>query len=920
MTMAGSRSKSSGTKSKASSAGPAKARKPAAKRKPASKPRAAPRKNPTKQVGGHSFGRDLMILASAGLAVFMGFAVYYPSFSDPAGPWVNANLHISIGIGMYVIPVVMACVPFMFFENKWRPRFLGAWLWSWALTILGALIGGCFTAQDWGGLLGESAYTLGHSKLGDYYQVLVGIVSLLVIVRIVGWRPFVSMARGGVQAGAIAVEAASSFKQQINEEAAILKEQRDERRARQLEQTQQARARRSERDEALIAAELEVAAAPDNDSPIIREKVAADSTSEGAPAGETEAETPGSRTQQPVQPVDLSNEAVPGVRPLHSTAVLVDPQAVTGEAAVDEFIDVVNAAGAAGLAVGAFQAPVLISSVDPADPALQDNTDVSLSPAESHTDTEPGTNPAQPDKLEKISAALDRYKPAGLDDAAATAETEIARDDSDERLRALAQSQGKTIEEQQMLFPGSESSYQLPGVELLKDAVRSAGEEEYLAPRAAIIEKTLASFNLEARCVNWVVGPRVTRFEIKIGPGINVNKFSNLADNLALELAVKAVRIEAPIPGMSAVGIEVPNASPELVTLKDILTSSIFRNNNHPLTVAIGRDIAGNPIVANLAKMPHLLVAGATGSGKSVCLNTLIVSLLMRNTPETLRLILIDPKRVEMTSYEDVPVLACPVVCDVTQVQSALKWVVAEMDRRYRLLQIHKARNIATFNDQVEPRQRLPFLVVVIDELADLMMLAGQTIEKLICRITQLSRAVGIHLVIATQRPDVKVITGLIKANVPSRIAFAVVSNVDSRTILDGGGAEKLLGSGDMLFSPIGENVPIRVQGCYLADDEINRVTEWCRSQADTRYDQDIMSFGQEDEEGAGSTGSTSDGDDPLLQEAEQIVRSTGRASTSFLQRKLKIGYNRAARIMEELEFAEVVSPPDHAGNRKVLL
>lgn len=857
-----------------------------------------------------------MILASAGLAVFMGFAVYYPSFSDPAGPWVNANLHISIGIGMYVIPLVMACVPFLFFENKWRPRFFGAWLWSWGLTILGALIGGCFSGRAWGGLLGDSAAVLGRSYMGDYYVVVVAIISLLVIVRIVGWRPFVSLARGGVQAGAIAVEAASNFKQQIGEEAAVLREQREERRARQAQQAELTRARRSERDAALIAAELEVAEAPENDSPIIREKV----VDKSADAGAAGAEPVGIRTERPVQPVDLESQEVPGIRPLHSKAILVDPQDTAGGQPADEFIEVVNAAGAAGLAIGAVQAPILLGTPVPTAAPAQQPTDSALSLQNPHAETQAHANAAPDDKLAKVSAALDRYKPTGTDDVANAGKQELARDDSDERLRALAAGQGKTTEEQQMLFPGSENSYVLPGVDLLKDAVRSAGEEEHLAPRAAIIEKTLASFNLEARCVNWVVGPRVTRFEIKIGPGINVNKISNLADNLALELAVKAVRIEAPIPGMSAVGIEVPNASPDLVTLKDILTSSIFRNNNHPLTVAIGRDIAGNPIVANLAKMPHLLVAGATGSGKSVCLNTLIVSLLMRNTPETLRLILIDPKRVEMTSYEDVPVLACPVVCDVTQVQSALKWVVAEMDRRYRLLQIHKARNIATFNDQVEPRMRLPFLVVVIDELADLMMLAGQTIEKLICRITQLSRAVGIHLVIATQRPDVKVITGLIKANIPSRIAFAVVSNVDSRTILDYGGAEKLLGSGDMLFSPIGENVAIRVQGCFLADDEINRVTDWCRAQAAARYDQDIMSYGQEEGEEGGSATGGSDGDDPLLQEAEQIVRSTGRASTSFLQRKLKIGYNRAARIMEELEFAEVVSPPDHAGNRKVLL
>jgi S-DNA-T family DNA segregation ATPase FtsK/SpoIIIE len=382
-----------------------------------------------------------------------------------------------------------------------------------------------------------------------------------------------------------------------------------------------------------------------------------------------------------------------------------------------------------------------------------------------------------------------------------------------------------------------------------------------------------------------------------------------------LELAVKAVRIEAPIPGLSAVGIEVPNAQPQLVTLRSILESPLSQRANHPLTVGLGRDIAGDPVVANIAKMPHVLVAGATGSGKSVCLNAMIISLLYRNAPDSLRLILIDPKRVEMTAFADLPHLACPVVHDVTQAQSALKWAVAEMDRRYRLLETARARNIAAFNEMVPLTEQLPFVVIVVDELADLMMLAGQVIEKLVCRIAQLSRAVGIHLVIATQRPDVKVITGTIKANIPTRVAFAVVSQVDSRTILDGMGAERLLGSGDMLFSPIGENVPIRVQGAFVADDEIDRVVQWCRSQAAAHYDESITRFEFEEEEHAAGEGER----DQLFGEALQIVQTSGRASVSYLQRRLKIGYNRAARIMEELEDAGIVSEPDVQGNRKVL-
>jgi S-DNA-T family DNA segregation ATPase FtsK/SpoIIIE len=466
------------------------------------------------------------------------------------------------------------------------------------------------------------------------------------------------------------------------------------------------------------------------------------------------------------------------------------------------------------------------------------------------------------------------------------------------------------------LFPSTQAGYELPSVQLLRDAPSITGEEQYLEPRAKVIEHTLRSFNIDAQCFNSVVGPRVTRFELKIGPGINVSRIHSLADNLALELAVKAVRIEAPIPGKSAVGVEVPNASMQLVTLRNILESPLNQRANHPLTVGLGRDIAGNPIIANLAKMPHVLVAGATGSGKSVCLNALIISLLARNAPDTLRLILIDPKRVEMTNYIDLPHLACPVVHDVHEAQSALKWAVAEMDRRYRLLEQARARNIAAYNEQAAQEETLPYIVIVVDELADLMMLAGQVIEKLICRIAQLSRAVGIHLVIATQRPDVKVITGTIKANIPSRIAFAVVSHIDSRTILDSSGADKLLGSGDMLFAPIGENVPLRVQGAFVSDEEIDAVVEWCRGQAKAHYDESITQF--EFEESSSLAGLES-GKDELFGEAREIVQQTQRASTSYLQRRLKIGYNRAARIMEELEAAGVVTAPDAQGSRKVL-
>lgn len=516
-----------------------------------------------------------------------------------------------------------------------------------------------------------------------------------------------------------------------------------------------------------------------------------------------------------------------------------------------------------------------------------------------------GAGPAERDEF---AAVVDAAYPEGVP----TGDSSYGTSSGDEGDLAFA----VDADGQLKLFASTQSGYELPPLSLLMDAPLHTGEEQYLSRRAAIIERTMRSFHIEAQCIGSEIGPRVTRFELKIGPGINVSKVVGLSDNLALELAVKAVRIEAPIPGRSAVGIEVPNAAPELVTLKSILESPLNQQSNHPLTVGLGRDIAGQSVVANLAKMPHVLVAGATGSGKSVCLNALIVSLLTRNAPDTLRFILIDPKRVEMTTYQELPHLACPVVHDVNQAQSALKWAVAEMERRYRMLEQARARNIAAYNRQAEPEERLPFIVVVIDELADLMLMAGQVIEKLVTRIAQLSRAVGIHLIIATQRPDVKVITGTIKANIPSRIAFATVSYIDSRTILDGNGAEKLLGEGDMLFAPIGENVPIRVQGAYLADPEIERVVEWCRGQAAASYDDSITRF--EFEEGGAAPGEAG-GRDPKFPEAQEIVIATQRASTSFLQRRLKIGYNRAARIMEELEDAGLVSPPDGTGNRKVL-
>lgn len=462
-------------------------------------------------------------------------------------------------------------------------------------------------------------------------------------------------------------------------------------------------------------------------------------------------------------------------------------------------------------------------------------------------------------------------------------------------------------------FPDLSVDYRLPSLNLLNDPPEDQEAQLDTKTGAEVIERTLANFSIEAKVVFIQQGPRVTRYEITIGPGINVNRIHSLADNLALELAVTSVRIEAPVPGKSAVGIEVPNKRVQIITIKELLESDPIKRSNSYLVVGLGKDISGKPIVGDLPKMPHLLIAGATGSGKSVCLNTIIISLLYRCSPDVLKLILIDPKRVEMTPFADLPHLITPIVHDPKEAESALRWITSEMDRRYRLFASKSARNIIAFNDAAPEEERLPYIVLIIDELADLMMLTGPTIERLICRIAQLARATGIHLVVATQRPDVKVITGTIKANIPSRVAFAVVSQIDSRTILDSVGAEKLLGFGDMLFSPVGVSRPFRVQGAFVSDREIFQVTNFIKAQRGPRYMDEVIRF--EDEREEEETGEV----DELYPMAKEIVLTTGRASASFLQRRLRIGYNRAARIMEALENEGLVTEPEGIKGRRLI-
>jgi S-DNA-T family DNA segregation ATPase FtsK/SpoIIIE len=430
------------------------------------------------------------------------------------------------------------------------------------------------------------------------------------------------------------------------------------------------------------------------------------------------------------------------------------------------------------------------------------------------------------------------------------------------------------------------------------------------ADTARALEQTLESFGVRVKVVNWEVGPVVTRFEIQPEPGVKVQKITSLTNDIALNLAAQSVRIEAPIPGKSAVGIELPNQKASLVHLREILASDGFQKASGPLVVAIGKDIAGHPVVADLTEMPHLLIAGATGSGKSVALNAMIASLLFRCTPRQVRFVMIDPKRVELTDYNEIPHLLTPVVTNPRQAASVLKDMLRVMEQRFELFAQAGARNIQSYNQltDVEP---LYYIVIIVDELADLMMVAPADFEDIICRLAQMTRATGIHLVVATQRPSVDVITGLIKANIPSRLAFAVSSQVDSRTILDTTGAEKLLGRGDMLFLPIGASRAVRAQGAFVGDDEIRAVVEWWRRQATPVYDKQLVEAQQ-------SAPAEEHADGERLIEAARLVVRSGYGSVSLLQRKMRIGYVTAARLIDELEARGIVGPVQGSNPREV--
>lgn len=465
-------------------------------------------------------------------------------------------------------------------------------------------------------------------------------------------------------------------------------------------------------------------------------------------------------------------------------------------------------------------------------------------------------------------------------------------------------------------------SYKLPSVTLLelpKGGSRSNANAGSAKQRADRLLQVLKQFGIDATLIDIHIGPAVTKFELKPDSNVKISKISSIQDNLMMELAVKTLRIEAPIPGKAAVGIEIPNIEMIPVKMRDVIQQTPEFQDKNNINVALGKDLMGNPTTIALNKMPHLLVAGATGSGKSVCMNSIITSIILTKTPEELKLLLIDPKKVEFTPYTAIPHLIGPVINDPMQASMALKVVVDEMDNRYELFSKAGVRNIASFNEKAmlfpeENRKPLPWIVVIIDELADLMTVAGKDVETSIQRITQLARAAGIHLIVATQRPSVDVVTGIIKANIPSRIAFAVSSAIDSRTILDTTGAEKLLGYGDMLYIPMGEPNAIRVQGCYVSDEEVRRIAEKASSQAKPHYDDAFIKLDGVE----GNHGIVGSNDDPLYEEAVEFVMLEQKASTSLLQRRFKVGYNRAANLIDALEQNGIIGPPNGSKPREV--
>ncbi len=526
------------------------------------------------------------------------------------------------------------------------------------------------------------------------------------------------------------------------------------------------------------------------------------------------------------------------------------------------------------------------------------------------------------DGADESKASLD------VDDAVNAAKKETGRKSAskktDDEAKATLSGSGIVIKQE---------GYNYPPLELLKapDFENSKNMGADLDATAEHLVETLRSFGVETKIVNISRGPAVTRYELQPCAGVRINRITNLADDIALNLAAAGVRIEAPIPNRSAVGIEVPNKNTSMVGIREIVDSAPFRNSKSKLTVALGKDIAGQVIVADIAKMPHGLIAGATGSGKSVCINSIIMSILYKASPDEVKLLMIDPKVVELGIYNGIPHLLVPVVTDPRKAAGALGWAVSEMEKRYKIFAENSVRDLDGYNRLADERTdiaRMPQVVIIIDELADLMMTAPNEVEDSIVRIAQKARAAGMHLIIATQRPSVDVVTGLIKANVPSRIAFAVSSQIDSRTILDAGGAEKLLGRGDMLFYPVGANKPNRVQGCFVSDDEVERVVDFVKNSGleAHEYDDAVMeeierkAVLDKKSKGAQSADASDDDTDAMFNAAVECVLEAGQASTSMLQRRLKLGYARAARIVDQMAEKGIIGPYEGSKPRQILI
>ena len=532
----------------------------------------------------------------------------------------------------------------------------------------------------------------------------------------------------------------------------------------------------------------------------------------------------------------------------------------------------------------------------------------------------------KPTKLKKYNHDKDDLTPLGLENSQHSSPSELSN---------LFKQEVKTKEEDvkevlnlEHTITVEDDSYEFPPVEILSEGVKKGikGGKKAVAYTATKLQKTLYSFGVSDKVENVSVGPAITRYELKPAEGVRVSKIANLADDIALNLAAETIRIEAPIPGKQAVGIEVPNAENEVVHLRDIIDTPEFQNHKSKLAFALGKDVAGKEIVTDIAKMPHVMIAGATGSGKSVCINTLISSIIYKAKPSEVKMVMIDPKVVELSVYNGIPHLLIPVVTDPKKAAGALAWAVQEMENRYATFAAKGVRDLKGYNEAVEKKDgigKLPHIVIIIDELADLMMVAKNDVEDAICRLAQKARAAGMHLVIATQRPSVDVITGLIKANIPSRIAFAVSSQVDSRTILDMVGAEKLLGKGDMLFYPAGAPKPTRIQGAFVSDGEVEKIVDFLKANGEVKYNEDIIESienANKSEKDLEAEQATDDDADPLLMDAIDVVVDTRQASTSFIQRRFKVGYARAGRIIDQMEERGIISGYQGSKPREVLV